>query len=163
LVGKSGPTYENLIKYFWVRAEVYDMDAAKREEREKIAGDPSLKGKTRAEMGLQEFTQVEIHSDVMGIPITITKGIIGRAARRDVDGYFEWNLNKKTSPWKETKNNVLYKKSKKYKDMQKEHKVLQKLIQECFLPRGGGTDTLSLDHKVFLFFLVNFEKVNLKF
>jgi len=28
------------------------MDAAKREEREKIAGDSSLKGKSRAEMGL---------------------------------------------------------------------------------------------------------------
>jgi len=28
------------------------MDPAKREEREKIAGDSSLKGKSRAEMGL---------------------------------------------------------------------------------------------------------------
>jgi len=45
--------------------------------------------------------------------------------------------------------------------MQKEHKVLQKLIQECFLPKGGGTYTLSLEHKVFPYFLVNFEKVNM--
>jgi len=45
--------------------------------------------------------------------------------------------------------------------MQKEHKVLQKLIQECFLPKGGGTNTLSLEHRFFLYFLVMFEKVNL--
>ena len=35
------------------------------------------------------------------------------------------------------------------------------MIQECFLPKGGGTYTLSLEHIVFLFFLVTFEKVNL--
>jgi len=33
-------------------------------------------------------------------------------------------------------------------------------MQECFLPKGGSTDTLSLEHKVFLYFLVNFDKVN---
>jgi len=45
--------------------------------------------------------------------------------------------------------------------MQKEHKVLQKLMKECFLPKGGGVDQLSLEHKVFLHFLITFEKVNL--
>lgn len=45
--------------------------------------------------------------------------------------------------------------------MQKENKVLQKLMQECFLPKGGGVNTLSLEHKVFLHFPVKFEKVNL--
>ena len=28
----NGPTYVNLVKDFWVRAEVYDVDAAKDEE-----------------------------------------------------------------------------------------------------------------------------------
>jgi len=45
--------------------------------------------------------------------------------------------------------------------MQKEYKVLQKFMQECFLPKGGGVDQLSLEHKVFLHFLVTFDKVNL--
>jgi len=49
----------------------------------------------------------------------------------------------------------------KYCDMEKEHKVLQKLLQECFLPKGGGVDHLSLDHKVFLHYFISFEKVNL--
>lgn len=45
--------------------------------------------------------------------------------------------------------------------MQKKHKLFQKLLQECFLPKGGGVDQLSLEHKVFLHFLVKFEKENL--
>jgi len=53
----SGPTYEELVKELWVKAEVYDRKAAKMEEFEKIARDPSLKGKTRADMGLKEFTR----------------------------------------------------------------------------------------------------------
>ena len=76
---------------------------------------------------------------------------------------FQCNLNNKTSSWIKTTKEVLHKNSAtlKYKDMSKEHKVLQELLQECFLPKGGGTDTLSLDHKVFLYFLVMFEKVNM--
>ena len=53
------------------------------------------------------------------------------------------------------------KKDGKYCDMEKEHKVLQKLLQECFLPKGGGVDHISLEHKVFLHYLISFEKVNL--
>jgi len=44
----NGPTYEDLIKYFWVRAEIYNKHAAKLEEDEKVLIDPSLEGKTRA-------------------------------------------------------------------------------------------------------------------
>jgi len=59
----------------------------------------------------------------MGIRITITEEVIGKAYRRDVDGSFQWNLNKKSSPWKATIHETMYKHnaSDKYKDMQKEH------------------------------------------
>ena len=53
------------------------------------------------------------------------------------------------------------KKGGKYCDMEKEQKVLQKLLQECFLPKGGGVNHLSLEHKVFLHYFISFEKVNL--
>lgn len=85
----NGPTYENLVKYFWVRAEIYDKDAVKLKEKVKVLIDPSLEGKTREEMGLKEFTKTEIRSTVMGIHITFTEEIIGRATRRDVDGKFQ--------------------------------------------------------------------------
>jgi len=53
----NGPMYEELVKHFWVRASIYDLDAAKLEEKEKILINPSLEGKTREEMGLKEFTR----------------------------------------------------------------------------------------------------------
>jgi len=52
----SGPTYENLIKYLWVRAEIYDSHVAKMEEHETFLIDPSLEGKTREQLGLNPLT-----------------------------------------------------------------------------------------------------------
>jgi len=43
----NGPTYENLIINFWVRASVYDKHTAQQEMDEKILIDPSLAGKSR--------------------------------------------------------------------------------------------------------------------
>jgi len=98
----------------------------------------------------------------MGIPVTITEEVIGRGCRRDVDGAFQWDL-KQTSSWKPKVIQTLFKGDAKgkYDDMEKEHRMLQKLMQECFLLKGGGVDTLSLEHKVFSHFLIKFEKINL--
>jgi len=68
----NGPTYVTLVKDFWDRAEVYDVEAALAEEDEAMIRNPSLRGKTRQEMGLKSFRQTEIRSTMMGIPITIT-------------------------------------------------------------------------------------------
>jgi len=159
----DGPTYENMVRYYWVRAKIYDQNAARLEEHEKVLIDPSLGGKTREELGLKPFTKTEICSNIMGIYVTITEEVIARACRRATEGSIEENMNNVTSPWKEiVKDSLLNGNVKgKYKDMQKEHKILHKLMQECSLPKGGGVDQLSLEHKVFLHFLITFEKVNL--
>jgi len=141
----DGPSYENLVKYFWVRAEIYDKYVAKAEEDHLGLLNPDLKGKSRAEMGLKKFRRTEIRSNVMGISITITEEVIRTS---------DWILVVKQSLFKG-------KKDGKYCDMEKEHKVLQKLMQECFLPKGGGVDQPSLEHKVFLHYLITFEKMNL--
>ena len=52
----NGPTYMNLVRHFWVIAQVYDRKAAQLEMDEKVLIDPSLAGKTREEMGLEPFT-----------------------------------------------------------------------------------------------------------
>jgi hypothetical protein len=88
----NGPTYENLVKDFWLRAEVYDMEAAKVEEKQAVERDSSLKGKTREEMGLKPFEGMEIRSAVMGIPITITERAIAKACRVSSKGYFKWDV-----------------------------------------------------------------------
>ena len=41
----NGPTYVNLVKEFWIRAEVFDADSAKAEEKEAVLRNPSLRGK----------------------------------------------------------------------------------------------------------------------
>jgi len=113
-------------------------------------------------MGLKKFKRTEIRSNVMRIPITIIEEVIGKTCRRNVEGAFQWNLNKKTSDWIQVVRQSLFKGKKdgKYNDMENEHKVLQKLMQECFLPKGG-VDQPSLEQKMFLHFLITFEKVNL--
>ena len=91
----NGPTYVKLVKDFWVRAEVYDLEAAKIEENQALARDPSLKGKSRKEMGLEPFRRTEIRSAVMGVPITITEEVIAKACRASSEGRFLWNVNRK--------------------------------------------------------------------
>ena len=38
----NGPTYENLVKDFWLRVEVYDKEAARFEEKRAVEKDSSL-------------------------------------------------------------------------------------------------------------------------
>jgi hypothetical protein len=68
----NGPIYPYLVKDFWLRAEVFDKDAANRELQAKIEEDPEKnKGKSREELGLEPFTGTVIRSSVMGIKAEI--------------------------------------------------------------------------------------------
>jgi len=71
----------------------------------------------------------KFHSNIMGIPITITEEVIARACRREAEGAFQWDLNK-TSSWKPAVIKTLFKGNAKgkYSDMEKEQKVFQKLL-----------------------------------
>ncbi|MCI41278.1 cullin-like protein, partial [Trifolium medium] len=51
----NGPIYSRLVKEFWMKAEVYDDLSARMEEEALVRKDPSLKGKSREEMGLSIF------------------------------------------------------------------------------------------------------------
>ena len=91
----NGPTYVTLVKDFWIRAEVYDVEVALNEEDKAMIRNPSLRGKTRQEMGLESFKQTEIRSTVMGIPVTITEEVIAKAWRIAPTGRFLWNITGK--------------------------------------------------------------------
>jgi len=160
----NGPTYVKLVKDFWVRAEVYDLDVAKIEEHQAVARDPSLKGKIRKEMGLEPFRQTEIRSAVMGIPITITEEVIAKACRVAPIGRFLWNVSRKY-PLLEIFTTLMLKgnPATKLVDIEGHHRMLLKFITDCFFlfQKGGGSDQPSLDHKLVLYFLAAFEKINL--
>ena len=126
----NGPTYVMLVKDFWVRAEVYDVDAAKDEELRAVIKDPSLRGKTRKEMGLESFRQTEIRSTVMGIPITITEEVIAKACRVTTTGRFIWNANR-NNPLLDSYKGVVLKgnSSTKLVDIDGHHRMLLKFTK----------------------------------
>ena len=158
----NGPTYVKLVKDFWVRAEVHDVEAAKNEELQAVSKDPSLKGKTRKEMGLEPYRQTEIRSGVMGVPITITEDVIAKACRVAPTGRFLWNITRK-HPLLESFTTVVLKGNlaNKLVDIDGQHMMLLKFITECFSQKGGGSDQPSVDHKLVVYFLASFNKINL--
>jgi len=78
----NGPTYKNLIRHFWVRAQVYDRKAAQQEMDEKVLIDPTLEGKSREQMGLEPFTVTEIRSSIIGIHVFISQEVIAYVIKR---------------------------------------------------------------------------------
>jgi len=106
----------NLVRHFWVRAQVYDRKAAQLEMDEKVLIDPSLAGKSREEMGLEPFTVTEIRSSIMGISVFISEEVIAWVIRRAYEGRFISGLdNNKTSPWNDTVNKTMFNSTKKGK------------------------------------------------
>ena len=112
---------------------MYDLDAAKAEELQAVTREPSLKGKTRKEMGLEPFRQTEIRSAVMGIPITITEEVIAKAWRVTATGRFLWNANR-NHPLLDSYKCVVLKgnSSTKLVDIDGHHRMLLKFMTECF-------------------------------
>jgi len=130
---------------------------------EKVLIDPSLAGKSREEMGLEPFTVTEIRLSIMGISVFISEEQVAWVIRRAFEGRYVSGLdNNKTSPWNETVNKTMFNSTKKgkYCDLNMEHKLLLKIQNENLLPKGGGGDQPSLDHRVFLHFFMSKEKAN---
>jgi len=67
---------------FLTFTHIYDRNAAKLEEIEKVLIDLTLDGKTCEEMGLEPFRCTEIRSSIMGIPVFISEEIISFVLRR---------------------------------------------------------------------------------
>ena len=73
--------------------------------------------------------------------------VIGRASK----GSFKDGLdNNKKSPWNEIVNQTIYNNKKKGadSDLSMEKKMLLKIQNENLLPKGGGSDQPSLEHRV---------------
>jgi hypothetical protein len=78
--------YFDIVRNFWNKAYVYDQAAAKEEVRKMIEKDDSLKGKTRAQMGLRPFRGIEIRSNLVGIEVVITQEHIAKMLGLDNEG-----------------------------------------------------------------------------
>jgi hypothetical protein len=85
----NGVIYPTFVKDFWLRAEVFDSEASRREHQAKIDEDPqNNKGKSRVELGLEPFTETIIKSSVMGLKARITRGDIALLLNMPSTGKF---------------------------------------------------------------------------
>jgi len=125
--------------------------------------DPTLEGKSREEMGLEPFVDTKIRSSIMGISVFITQAVIAYVIRRASEGSFKDGLdNNKKSPWNEVVHQTMFNSKKKdaYNNLSMEKKMLVKIQNENLLPKGGGFDQPSLEHRVFLHFFIKKELAN---
>jgi len=158
----NGPTYLTLVRHFWVRAQLYDLKTFQLEMEEKVLIDPSLKGKTREDMGLEPFSREEIRSSVLGIPVVISVDTIAGVIRRASEERYVYGLKNKNSSWIPIVNRTMFHSFNKgkYKDLDIRTKMLLKIQNENLIPKGSVGDKPSLDHKVFLHFFLTRERAN---
>ena len=103
----NGPTYKEMVKEFWIKAEVFDEEAADREPAKRIDEDKSGKRVTRADFGLEEFKEAEIRSNILGVPVKITQKLISRVIGVPDSGMFIIGTNNK-SEWMDRIKSTLY-------------------------------------------------------
>ncbi|XP_045809769.1 uncharacterized protein LOC123904122 [Trifolium pratense] len=159
----NGPIYPDLLRHFWMKAKVFTKVEAKQEELLAIERNPSLKGKSRKEMGLLEFTCTQIKSNVCGINLTFLKVHFNALLGLTNSGMILDNFEKDTR-FREDLLHRMFTELKlkgKVKGMTDECRVLFKIIISSICPRLGGTDTISWPHRHLIYFLLTDRKVNL--
>jgi len=114
-------------------------------------------------MGLEPFVDTEIRSSIIGIPVFISQNVIVYVIRRAFEANFKDGLdNNKKSPWNEVVHQTMFNSKKKgaYNSLSMEKNMLLKIQNENLLPKGGGSDQPSLEHRVFLHFFIKKEIAN---
>jgi len=112
-------------------------------------------------MGLEPFVDTKIRSSIMGVPVFINQEIISNVIGRASEGNFKDGLdNNKKSPWNDVETMFNSKKKGLYNNLSMEKKLMLKIQNENLLPKGGGSDQPSLEHRVFLHFFIKKEKAN---
>ncbi|CAJ2638234.1 unnamed protein product [Trifolium pratense] len=146
-----------------MKARVFSKYEAKQEELAAIERDPSLKGKTRKEMGLLEFTGTQIRSNICGINLTFSPIHFNALLGLNNSGLVLDDFEKDTRFREELLHRMCIdmKLKGKVKGLTEECRVLFKIILSTISPRVGGTDTISWPHRHLIYFLLTERKVNL--
>ncbi|PNX99121.1 hypothetical protein L195_g022384 [Trifolium pratense] len=159
----NGPIYPDLLKKFWMKAKVFDKLDAKREEIAAIERDPSLKGKSRKEMGLLDFTGVQIRTNICGMNMAFSP-IRFNALLGLPNSGIELDVFEKDTRYRDVLLHLIcvdHKLKGKAKGLTDECRVMFRIILAAICPRLGGTDTISWTHRHLLYFLLTRKKVNL--
>jgi len=100
----------------------------------------------------------------MGISVFISQAVISYVMSRASEGNYKDGLdNNKKSPWNDVVNETMFNSKKKgsYNNLSMEKRMMLKIQNENLLPKGGGSDQPSLEHRVFLHFFIKKEKANM--
>lgn len=153
----NGPTYVNLVKDFWLRAEVFNGKPAKVEGKQAA----SKKGKMTVEMNPTSFSDLEIRSEVMGIPVTITEEVIAKACRVTAEGRFQ-EIVKNDDILLKSYNNLLLdgNSDTKTSEMEIHNRMLVKFCTDCFFQKAGGSDQPNNRQKLAIYFMAILDKIN---
>ncbi|CAJ2648425.1 unnamed protein product [Trifolium pratense] len=159
----NGLVYPNLLKHLWMKAHVFTKYEATLEDKRAIAKDHSLMGKTRAEMGLMDFSETQIRSNICGLNLIFTKRHFIKLLDLE-DKAKNLDLYEKDEKYREALLHKMFKDLKakgKVKGMTEECRVMFKIIISSITPRTGGTDTISWTHRHLIYFLLTGQRINL--
>ena len=160
----NGPTYGELVKHLWVRAEVFDEEAAELERQQLICEDESKMGLTREQLGLPKFTHPYIQGYLLGVKVNISEAHIAKLLNLPCSGICKTKIKKQEfQTFLAEINQKLFdgKPSEKVCNLSNTHKLLFKIMNSSIFPRMGSKDQISLDHKHFLYWLTEKLKINL--
>ncbi|KAK2422860.1 hypothetical protein QL285_033358 [Trifolium repens] len=162
----NGFVYYDIVKYFWQKAKVYDRASADEEYKNMVAKNKALKGKTRQELGLKPYRGREIRSNILGINVVITQAHIAKILGLDNKGE-DIDMYDKKSKHLDSINQDLFKPGCSNKDfgkimfMRHKFEFAFRMFLSTIVTRKGGLDTISIQHKHFIWFLYKKVKVNL--
>ncbi|PNX62123.1 hypothetical protein L195_g052811, partial [Trifolium pratense] len=159
----NGPIYPDLLKHFWMKAKIFTKYEAKQEELLAIEKNPRLKGKSRKEMGLLDFTGTQIRSNICGMNLIFSKVHFNALLGLEDTGLILEKFEKDTRYREDLLHRMFvdFNQKGKVKGITDECRVLFKIIISSICPRLGGTDTISWPHRHLIYFLLTQRKVNL--
>ncbi|KAK2369120.1 hypothetical protein QL285_082273 [Trifolium repens] len=162
----NGFVYYDIVKYFWQKATVFDRACADEEVRKIVAKNKSLQGKTRQQLGLKPYKGKEIRLNILGINILITQEHIAKMLGLDNKGD-DVDMYEEKSKHLEAINQDLFmpgcsnRDIGKLKFMKHQFGFAFRVFLASIVTREGGLDTISIQHKHFIWFLYKKVKINL--
>jgi hypothetical protein len=162
----NGFIYYDIVRNFWNKAYVFDKFAADEEVRKLVAKNKSLRGKTRAQLGLRPFKGKEIRSNLLGISVLITQEHIAKLLGLDNEGE-KVGTYKVNSLHAESVKADLFPAGTKENDfgrakcMHKKYHFAFKVMLASIIAIEVGKDSISWSHKHFIWFMQQRVKINL--
>ncbi|KAK2388750.1 hypothetical protein QL285_062395 [Trifolium repens] len=146
----NGPTYNEVVKEFWMKASVITKPKYEERLKELVKEKPELYGKTPAEMGLRPFVSTEIESYVAGFKVVFRVDHIYEALKLLDGGLFI----KSTDSVGPDVDEFIFKPKENPEDkpeMKDLSKVIYRILINSIISKLGGTDQIYTIQKLFTF------------